>query len=170
MNEGDNYRRVVLQNRMCGSHDKVVFWLWYPQLAVSVHCAFASDMLLFMSACSLAWCYDTRCHIRPGVCCACVRWHLGCLVQSGSCRLCPCTNRSRDGARNCKRELVVCLVSDYSFYERSAITTTTILRPLYRSTCVSLHLQFRTGGFCWCKALLPTCLCWQQIQPLVNSS
>jgi len=23
---------------------------------------------------------------------------------------------------------------------------------LYRSTCVSGHLQLRTGGFCWCKS------------------
>ena len=34
-------------------------------------------------------------------------------------------------------------------------TITTILRPLYRSTCVSRHLQLRTRGFCWCKVLLP---------------
>ena len=27
-------------------------------------------------------------------------------------------------------------------------TTTTVLQPLYRSTCVSRHLQLRTGGFC----------------------
>jgi len=24
-------------------------------------------------------------------------------------------------------------------------------QPLYRSTCVSWHLQLRTGGFCWCS-------------------
>jgi len=34
-------------------------------------------------------------------------------------------------------------------------TTTTVLRPLYRSTCVSQHLQLRTAGFSWCKVLLP---------------
>jgi len=28
-------------------------------------------------------------------------------------------------------------------------------RPLYRSTCVSRYLQLRSGGFCWCKVLLP---------------
>jgi len=28
---------------------------------------------------------------------------------------------------------------------------TIVLRPLYRSTCVSQHLQLRTGGFCWWK-------------------
>jgi len=32
--------------------------------------------------------------------------------------------------------------------------TTTMLWPLYRSTCVSGHLQLGTGGFCWCKVLL----------------
>ena len=29
-------------------------------------------------------------------------------------------------------------------------TTTTVWRPLYRWTCVSRHLQLRTGGFYWC--------------------
>ena len=32
----------------------------------------------------------------------------------------------------------------------------------HRSICVSRHLQLRTGGFCWCKVLLPTCPCWRQ--------
>ena len=42
-------------------------------------------------------------------------------------------------------------------------TTSTVLRPVYRSTCVSrMHLQLRTGVFCWCKVLLPTCPCWRQ--------
>jgi len=40
--------------------------------------------------------------------------------------------------------------------------TITVLWPLYSSTCVSRPLQLRTGGFCWCKVLLPTCPCWQQ--------
>ena len=35
--------------------------------------------------------------------------------------------------------------------EQPANQPTTVLRPLYRSTCVSQHLQLRTGGFC--------CLC-----------
>jgi len=30
-------------------------------------------------------------------------------------------------------------------------TTTAILWPLYRSICISWHLQLRTAGFCWCK-------------------
>jgi len=34
---------------------------------------------------------------------------------------------------------------------------------VYRSTCVSQHLQLRTGGFCWCKVLLPACPCWWQV-------
>jgi len=41
-------------------------------------------------------------------------------------------------------------------------TTTTQQRPLYRSTCVNWHLQLRTGGYCWCNVLIPTCPCWQQ--------
>jgi len=32
-----------------------------------------------------------------------------------------------------------------------------VLRPLYRSTCVSRQLQLTTRGFCWCKVSLPTC-------------
>jgi len=39
---------------------------------------------------------------------------------------------------------------------------TAVLRPLCRSTCVSRHLQLRTGGFCWCRVLLPACPCWWQ--------
>jgi len=31
---------------------------------------------------------------------------------------------------------------------------------VYRSTCISWHLQFRTGEFCWCKVfLLLACPC-----------
>ena len=41
-------------------------------------------------------------------------------------------------------------------------TTATVLRPLYRSTGCRRHLQLRTGGFCWCKVLLPACPCWRQ--------
>jgi len=37
-------------------------------------------------------------------------------------------------------------------------STTIILRPLYKSTCISWHLQLRTGGFCWCRVLLPHAL------------
>ena len=40
-------------------------------------------------------------------------------------------------------------------------TTATTLWPLYRSVCVSRHLQLRTGGFCWCKVLLPAYPCYQ---------
>jgi len=38
----------------------------------------------------------------------------------------------------------------------------TTLRLLYRSICVSRHLQLRAEGFCWCKVLLPACPCWQK--------
>jgi len=43
-------------------------------------------------------------------------------------------------------------------------TTAAVLLPLHRSTCVSVsrHLQLRTGGFCWCKVVLPACPCWRQ--------
>jgi len=37
-------------------------------------------------------------------------------------------------------------------------TTTAVLRPLYRTTCISRHPQLRTGGFCWSKVLLPHAL------------
>ena len=43
----------------------------------------------------------------------------------------------------------------------STTTTTIVLQPLYRSTCLSQHLQLRTGGFCWCKVLLPAFPCWR---------
>jgi len=42
-------------------------------------------------------------------------------------------------------------------------TTTTILRPLYRATCVSWHRQLRTGRFCCRNVLLPACPCWWQL-------
>ena len=45
------------------------------------------------------------------------------------------------------------------FSDSNTATTSTILRPLYRSTCISRHLQLRTGGYCWCKVLLPGCPC-----------
>ena len=41
--------------------------------------------------------------------------------------------------------------------DNNTTTTTTHLQPLYRSTSVSQHLQLRTGGFSWCKVLLPAC-------------
>jgi len=48
------------------------------------------------------------------------------------------------------------------YYNTHSHTHTTVLRPLYRSTGISRHLQLRTGGFCWCKVLLPGCPCWRQ--------
>ena len=33
-------------------------------------------------------------------------------------------------------------------------TTTTVLWPLYKSTCVSWHLLLRTVGFCWCRVFI----------------
>jgi len=43
---------------------------------------------------------------------------------------------------------------------------TTVLWPLYRTTCVSRHPQLRTGGFCWSRVLLPTRPCWWQLAHL----
>ena len=37
-------------------------------------------------------------------------------------------------------------ISLLSYYTTTTVTT---LRPLYTSTCVSRHLQWRTGKFCW---------------------
>jgi len=34
-------------------------------------------------------------------------------------------------------------------------TTTTILRPLYKTTCISRDPQLRTGEFCWRKVYCP---------------
>jgi len=34
-----------------------------------------------------------------------------------------------------------------------------VLRPLYRTICVSRHPQLRTGGFSWSKVLQPACRC-----------
>ena len=53
-----------------------------------------------------------------------------------------------------------------SSYDKTltSTTTTTILRPLYRTTYISRHPQLRTGGFCWSKVLLPTCPCWRQLR------
>ena len=48
----------------------------------------------------------------------------------------------------------------------STTTTTTILQPLYRTTCISQHLQLRTGRFCWSKVLMPMCCCWRQVANL----
>jgi len=46
--------------------------------------------------------------------------------------------------------------------DATTATTTASLQPLYTSTCLSRHLQLRTGGICWCKVLLPVCPCWRQ--------
>jgi len=44
------------------------------------------------------------------------------------------------------------------------VAATTILWLLYRTTCVSLQLQLRTGRFCWSKVLVPACsCCWQLV-------
>jgi len=59
-----------------------------------------------------------------------------------------------DGAQNFQR---------HSVSTNIITTTTTVLRLLYRKTCIRRHPQLRTGGFRWSKVLLPTCPCWQQL-------
>jgi len=57
---------------------------------------------------------------------------------------------------------ILCII-DFNYLAPTAkcflhyTTTTTVLRPIYKSTCIIRHLQLRTGGFCWCKVLLPIC-------------
>jgi len=41
--------------------------------------------------------------------------------------------------------------------------STTVIWPLYKSTCNSRHPQLRTGGFCWSKVSLSACPCWWQL-------
>ena len=36
--------------------------------------------------------------------------------------------------------------------EHGITIITTVLWPLYTSTCVSQHLQLRTSAFCWCNS------------------
>jgi len=54
-------------------------------------------------------------------------------------------------AIDCFKECIFIL-----YFSKDA-TTTIVLWPLYRTTCVSSHPQFITGGFCWSKILLPAC-------------
>jgi len=68
---------------------------------------------------------------------------------------------------NCARNLLVWNEADNNngtanclWWGKNNNTTTTVLRPLCRSVCVSQHLQLRTGGFCWCRVLLPACPCF----------
>jgi len=77
------------------------------------------------------------------------------------CNRCPplnCAKKCRDGfaygADGCK--LCRCLGQ---LRPNHTHAHTTVSRPLYRSACVSRHLQLRTGGFCWCKVLLSACPC-----------
>ena len=49
----------------------------------------------------------------------------------------------------CLMMYIVWIAFSTFLYCCATATTTVILRPLYRSTCVIWHLQLRTGGFCW---------------------
>jgi len=44
---------------------------------------------------------------------------------------------------------------EFNSINRQTATTQPPLWPWYRLIC-------RTGGFCWCKVLLPACPCWEQ--------
>jgi len=58
--------------------------------------------------------------------------------------------------------LHACYGCSHVLCKYTTTTATTVLRPLYRSTCVSWHLQLRTEGFCCCRVLLSVCPCWRQ--------
>jgi len=51
-----------------------------------------------------------------------------------------------------------CVLSADTVLTTTTTTTTTVLWPLCTSTCVTWHLQLRTGGFCWCKFYCPHAL------------
>jgi len=56
-----------------------------------------------------------------------------------------------------------CLQRFFSSLLLRAVTIQpTVSWPLYSSTCAGRHLPLRTGEFCWCKVVLPTCPCWRQ--------
>jgi len=61
---------------------------------------------------------------------------------------------------NVQHQQTPVIVSATAPHSISMTTTTTVLRPLYRSACISWHVQLKTGDlrFCQCKVLLPTFL------------
>ena len=61
--------------------------------------------------------------------------------------------------RNVTYKRLICVKGIF----QSISSRTTVLRPLYRTTCIGRHRQLRTGGFCWSKVLLPACPCWWQL-------
>ena len=60
--------------------------------------------------------------------------------------------------------LVLGMVTVFSRYTISACKQQPPFYSNYKGQPVqpSQQLQLRTGGFCWCKVLLPACPCWQQ--------
>jgi len=78
--------------------------------------------------------------------CVC-KWH------ANSCEL----HYFRYGGPSPWRAELACYIPHVR-WQASTIIITTVLRPLYRSTCVSRYLLLRTRGFCWCKVLTPTSL------------
>jgi len=80
--------------------------------------------------------------------CVCVcKWH------ANSCEL----HYFRYGGPSPWRAELTCYIPHVR-RQAPTIIITTVLRPLYRSTCVSRYLLLRTRGFCWCKVLPPTSL------------
>ena len=61
-----------------------------------------------------------------------------------------------------QKEMLVYL-SNSSTKQVYDILPTAIVRPLYRTTCVSWHPRLTTGGFCWNKGLMLACPCWWQL-------
>ena len=54
--------------------------------------------------------------------------------------------------------LTSCSFNKFINYLLNTTATATVLWPLNRSTCVSRHLQLRTGGLYWCKVYWPRAL------------
>jgi len=54
---------------------------------------------------------------------------------------------------------IIAYVTKILYMQQTTITTASVLQPLYRTTCISRHLQLRTGGFCWGKVLPPIYPC-----------
>ena len=77
-----------------------------------------------------------------------------------SASLAPCVSMSCHCQHKKHHQLQVFVnaliwITSLSIHNNNKTITTRVLRPLYRTTCISWHLQLRTGGFCWCKVLLP---------------
>jgi len=59
---------------------------------------------------------------------------------------------------NCSTHKIIITIQKNYIYSSYQTTQP----PVLRSTCISQHLQLRTGEFRSCKVLLPICPCWRQ--------